>query len=182
MSNAISTNAKRISRHVIFPLHRWIRILTIYLRIVVPLQGIDNVSDCEAGDVLDIIHVLVPNIEKVLQLSCEKKNVAERFDIGVPIIRSIAFAAGRFFTWATHVNVTNPTISLIRSEIKCIHDRAMGLANAMEKLAPVRGSTFVSRATLRLTSPMQPNYKEDATSIRARVDAKFQEAIVIYSS
>ena len=148
----------------------------------VPLQGIGNVSDSEAGDVLDIINVLVPNIEKVLQLSCEKKNVAERFDIGLPIIRSIAFAAGRLFTWATHVNVKNPAISLIRSEIKCIHDHAMGLANTMEKLAPVRTSTFVGNATLRLTSPMQPNYKEDATSIRARVNAKFQEAIMIYSS
>ncbi|KAF8348708.1 hypothetical protein F5887DRAFT_951520 [Amanita rubescens] len=127
------------------------------------IKGIGNVSDSEAGDVLDIINVLVPNIEKVLQLACEKKDVAERFDIGLPIIHSIAFAAGRLFTWATHVNVKNPTVSLIRSEIKRIHDHAMALANTMEKLAP-------------------PSYKEGATSIRTRVDAKFQEAIMIYSS
>lgn len=113
-------------------------IMTTPLPLRVAFQGISNVSDTEAGDILDIINVLVPNIEKALQLVCEKKNVAERFDIGLPIIRSIAFAAGRFFTWATHVNVKNPSISLIRSEIKCIHDHAMALANTMEILAPVR--------------------------------------------
>ncbi|KAF8701060.1 hypothetical protein AX14_000588 [Amanita brunnescens Koide BX004] len=127
------------------------------------IKGISHVSDIEAEDVLGIINVLVPEIEKVLELVREKKNVAEIFDIGLPIIRSIAFTAGRFFMWATHVNVKNPTISLIRSEIKCMHDHAMALANTMEKLAP-------------------PKYKEDATRIRARVDAKFQEAIELYSS
>lgn len=148
----------------------------------ITFQGISNVSDIEAGDVLDIINVLVPKIEKALQLVCEKKNVAERFDIGLPIIRSIAFAAGRFFTWATHVNVKNPSISLIRSEIKCVHDHAMALANGMEILAPVRSSSFVNHLFLELISPTQPKYKEDATTIRARVDAIFQETIQVYSS
>ena len=63
----------------------------------------------------------------------------------VPVIGSIAFATGRLFTWATHVNVQNPVVGIIRSEIRLIHDSAMTIANAMEKLAPVRGSVFINR-------------------------------------
>lgn len=147
----------------------------------IPFQGISHVSDIEAEDVLDIINVLVPEIEKVLELVREKKNVAEIFDIGLPIIRSIAFTAGRFFMWATHVNVKNPTISLIRSEIKCMHDHAMALANTMEKLAPVRSSSFVKYVSLELISrcspstrkmlresglELTPNFKRQLSSIR----------------
>ena len=113
-------------------------------------QGVGNVSDSEAGDILDVLNVLVPIIEQVLQLQCEKKEVIGSFNV-VPFIGSIAFAAGRLFTWATHVNVKNPTISLVRSETKSIHDRAMAIANAMEKLAPVCTS-FVNHAYLGLTS------------------------------
>lgn len=108
-------------------------------------QGVANVSDSEGGDILYVIKDLVPIIVNVLQLQCEKKNVIESFNV-VPFIGSIAFAAGRLFTWATHVNVKNPTIGLIRSETKYVHDRAMAIANAMEKLAPVRSSSSVNYA------------------------------------
>ena len=108
-------------------------------------QGVGNVSDGEARDTLDVLDVLVPIIEKVLQLLCEKKEVIGSFNV-VPFIGSIASAAGRLFTWATHVSVKNPTISLVRSEMKSIHDRAMAIANTMEKLTPVRTSSFVNHA------------------------------------
>ena len=114
-------------------------------------QGVGNVSDSEARDILDVLDVLVPIIEKVLQLLCEKKEVIGSLNL-VPFIGSIAFAAGRLFTWATHVNVMNPTIGLVRSEMKSIHDRAMAIANAMEKLAPVCISSFVNHAYLGLIS------------------------------
>lgn len=106
-------------------------------------QGVCNVSDSEAGACLDIIKVLVPIIDNVLQLACEKKNIMGSLNV-VPVIGSIAFATGRLFTWATHVNVQNPVISAIRTEMRLIHDGAMAIANAMVKLAPVRGLFFIN--------------------------------------
>lgn len=106
-------------------------------------QGVCNVSNSEAEAFLDIINVLVPIIDNVLQLVCEKKNIVGSLNV-VPVIGSIAFATGRLFTWATHVNVQNPVISAIRFEMKLVHDGAMAISNAMVKLAPVRGLFFIN--------------------------------------
>lgn len=106
--------------------------------VFVHIQSVCNVSDSEAGAILEIINVLVPIIENVLQLGCEKKNVIGSLNV-VPVIGSIAFATGRLFTWATHVNVQNPIISVVRSEMRLIHDGAMAISNALVELAPVRG-------------------------------------------
>lgn len=106
--------------------------------VFVHIQSVCNVSDSEAGAILEIINVLVPIIENVLQLGCEKKNVIGSLNV-VPVIGSIAFATGRLFTWATHVNVQNPIISVVRSEMRLIHDGAMAISNALVDLAPVRG-------------------------------------------
>ncbi|KAF8348695.1 hypothetical protein F5887DRAFT_915090 [Amanita rubescens] len=120
---------------------------------VLEVTDIQSVSDSDAESVIAIIKGIVPDIAKTSETAVQKKDAIAQLPS--------AFSIEGLFTVPAVVGGT--IIWLIRTQIDGLRGRVLALANIMIQLSP-------------------PKYKEEGTSIRAQIDALFQQALDAYSS